>query len=306
MSDFLHDSWSYFISAIALGGIAWCVWLLYSQRRWLENKPSTAEAVETTGHVWDGDLTELNNPVPRWWTWMYLLLCVFALGYLALMPGLGGYPGLLHYTSANEMLRDQTAQAAAAQPIYARFAAMTPQQIAADPQAQEIGTRLFLNTCAQCHGSDAKGAPSFPNLTDGDWLGEGTPEYIANTITQGRHGVMPAWQGTIDPKNAAEIAAYVRSMSKLAADPVQVVFGKPGYVNYCAACHGIDGKGNKAIGAPNLSDDIWLYSSAQNVIVRAILEGHDNRMPAFGQVLTPDQIRVLSAWVWGLSNPSAQ
>jgi cytochrome c oxidase cbb3-type subunit III len=302
MSDFIHDSWGYFISAIALGGIAWCVWLLYSQRRWLKTRPAAGTPVESTGHVWDGDLTELNNPVPRWWTWMYLLLCAFALGYLALMPGLGSYPGLLNFTSADAITREQAAQAQAVQPVYARYAAMTPEQIARDPKAQEIGVRLFLNTCAQCHGSDAKGAPNFPNLTDKDWLGEGTPEYIAKTIEQGRHGVMPAWKGVIDPKNAAEIAAYVRSLSGLAADPVQVVFGKAGYENYCAACHGIDGKGNRALGAPNLSDGIWLNSTSQDVIVRTILEGRDNRMPAFGQVLTPDQIRVLSAWVWGLSN----
>jgi len=306
MSDFIHDSWGYFISAIALGGIAWCVWLLYSQRRWLRSKPAPGTPVESTGHVWDGDLTELNNPVPRWWTWMYLLLCVFALGYLVLMPGLGTNPGLLNFTSADAIAREQAAQAQAVQPVYARYASMTPQQIARDPKAQEIGVRLFLNTCAQCHGSDAKGAPNFPNLTDNDWLGEGTPAYIAQTIEKGRHGVMPAWKGVIDPKNAAEIAAYVRSMSKLAADPVQVVFGKAGYENYCAACHGIDGQGNRALGAPNLSDGIWLNSTSQDAIVRTILEGRDNRMPAFGQVLTPDQIRVLSAWVWGLSNTAPQ
>jgi cytochrome c oxidase cbb3-type subunit 3 len=300
MSDFVSNFWSLFIIVLSVGGIVWCVWLLYSQRRWLGGK--RGGPVEDTGHVWDGDLTELNNPVPRWWTWMYLLFCVFGLAYLVAMPGLGAYPGMLGFTSAREVARDQAAQAEAVKPVYARYASMTPPQIAADPQAREIGQRLFLNTCSQCHGSDAKGAPSYPNLTDNDWLGEGTPEYIVKTIQEGRQGVMPPWKAAIDPKNAAAAAAYVRSLSGLAADAAQVVFGKPTYDTYCVACHGADGKGNRALGSPNLADDIWLYSSSQKAIESAILDGHDNRMPAFNTVLTQDQIRVLGAWVWGLSN----
>ena len=151
----------YFISVVAVGGVVWCVWLLYTQRRWLSTKPANGQ-VEDTGHVWDGDLTELNNPVPSWWTWMYLLACVFALGYLFFMPGLGEYKGSLGYSSAEEVARNQAKLAEAVRPIYARFETMTVPQIAADPGAREIGQRLFLNTCAQCHGSDAKGGPSFP------------------------------------------------------------------------------------------------------------------------------------------------
>ncbi|ARP94985.1 cytochrome-c oxidase, cbb3-type subunit III [Bordetella genomosp. 13] len=305
MNDFVNGFWGYFIAAIALGGIVWCVWLLYTQRRWLGAKPAAGAQAGDTGHVWDEDLTELNNPVPRWWTWMYLLLCAFGLGYLLLMPGLGHFAGLLGYSSADEVARSQAGLAQAVQPVYERYAAMTPPQIAADPQAREIGQRLFLANCAQCHGSDAKGSPSFPNLADGDWLGAGTPEYIAQTISQGRHGVMPAWKGTIDPKAASDIAIYVRSLSGLAADPVRMVFGKPAFQTYCAACHGADGKGNPLLGAPNLADNVWLYGSSEASIVRTILEGRDNRMPAFGPVLSEDQIRLLGAWVWGLSNTQA-
>lgn len=300
MNDFVSSFWGYFIPVIALGGIAWCLWLLYTQRRWLGTKPNGQ--VEDTGHVWDEDLTELNNPVPRWWTWMYLLLCVFGLGYLALYPGLGWYQGTLNYTTANEVVQSQEKLAETMRPVYAKFEGMSVEQIAGDTTAREIGQRLFLNTCAQCHGSDAKGAPNFPNLTDTDWLHGGSPESIQETITKGRHGVMAPWKGVIDPKAASDIAHYVRSLSNLASDPVKVFRGKTGFDTYCVACHGADGKGNQALGAPNLADDAWLNGSSEAVIVRTILEGRDNQMPAHEAILTPEQIKVLTAWVWGLSN----
>ncbi|CAO3949265.1 cytochrome-c oxidase, cbb3-type subunit III [Achromobacter mucicolens] len=306
MSDFVNGFWGYFISIVAVGGVVWCVWLLYTQRRWLSAKPASGQ-VEDTGHVWDGDLTELNNPVPTWWTWMYLLACAFALGYLFLMPGLGEYKGKLGYSSTEEVAQQQAKMAEAVRPIYARFETMTVPQIAQDPGAREIGQRLFLNTCAQCHGSDAKGAPSFPNLTDGDWLHGGSPEAIMQTIKQGRHGIMPPWKDSIDPKMAGDIAQYVRSLSGLTADPVRVFRGKREFANFCVACHGVDGKGNQLVGAPNLTDDVWLYGSSEASIVKTILEGRDNRMPAHEHILSPEQIKILTAWVWGLSNkPDAQ
>lgn len=298
MSDFFSSFWSWFITVIAVGGIIWCVWLLYTQRRWLARAPAK---VEDTGHVWDGDLRELNNPVPRWWTWMYLLTCVFALGYLYLFPGLGSYAGALGFSSSGEVRAQQDQLAKAVAPLYARFAGMSAEQLAADPAAREIGQRLFLNTCSQCHGSDAKGGPSFPNLTDQDWLYGGTPDVIATTIRDGRHGMMPPWKGTIDPKMAGDIAHYVRSLSGLAAEPLRVFRGKREFANYCVACHGVDAKGNQLLGAPNLSDDIWLHGSSEASIVRTILEGRDNRMPAHRDLLSEDQIKLLSAWVWNLS-----
>ncbi|MFM9871814.1 cytochrome-c oxidase, cbb3-type subunit III, partial [Achromobacter xylosoxidans] len=251
MSDFVSGFWGYFISIVAVGGVVFCVTLLYSQRRWLGARPGGGQA-DDTGHVWDGDLTELNNPVPGWWTWMFLLACAVALGYLFLMPGLGTYQGLLGYSSAGEVAQQQARMAEAVRPIYARFDTMSVPQIAADAGAREIGQRLFLNTCAQCHGSDAKGGPSFPNLADTDWLYGGSPDTIMQTITYGRVGVMPAWKAAIAPKAAGDIAQYVRSLSGLDADPERVLRGQRGYQTYCIACHGVDGKGNQALGAPNL------------------------------------------------------
>ena len=299
MSDFFSSFWGYYIAIIAVGGIIWCLWLLFSQRKWLINK--NPGVVEDTGHVWDGDLRELNNPVPRWWTYMYMMMCVVGLGYLVLYPGLGAYQGILGYTTAIEVKDDQTKLNEEVKPVYARFAAMSIPEIAADPDARVIGQRLFLNNCAQCHGSDARGAISFPNLAQGDSMYGRTPEALQTSIAKGRNGVMPPMSATVNPKIAGEIAQYVRSMSGLAHDQIRVIPGKREYLNNCAACHGADGKGNKALGSPNLTDDVWLYGSAEASIVQTILNGRNNRMPAQEHVLTPEQIRLLTAWVWGLS-----
>lgn len=299
MSDFVNNFWSYYISIIALGGIVWCVYLLFSQRAWLKKD---IKQVEDTGHVWDGDLTELNNPIPRWWTVMYVLLCVFALGYLVLYPGLGSFKGVLGFTAGKEVMQEQQVLNAKIEPVYARYREMPIPEIAVDEQAQQIGQRLFLNNCAQCHGSDAKGGKGFPNLADTDWLYGGEPEQILESITKGRHGIMPPWGAVVKPDEAAAIAQYVRSLSGLAHDPLRVNAGKRGFDNYCIACHGVDGKGNQALGAPNLTDDVWLYGSSEATIIDTILNGRDNQMPAQEKNLTPEQIRMLAAWVWGLSN----
>ncbi len=298
MSDFINGFWGYYVAFVVLAGIAWCLWLIFSQRKWL--KPQSGK-VEDTGHVWDGDLREMNNPVPRWWTMMYIMMCVFGLGYLVLYPGLGAFQGRLAYTSAQEVKQDQAEQEASVKPIYARFAKMDIPQIAADPEAHLIGERLFMNNCAQCHGSDAKGSTSFPNLVEGDSIYGRQPEVLTATITKGRNGVMPALGAAIDAGTAGDIAQYVRSLSGLAHDQIRIVRGKGEYMNACAACHGAEGKGNKALGAPNLTDDVWLYGSSEATIVNGILNGRNNRMPAQEQTLTPEQIRMVAAWVWGLS-----
>lgn len=298
MSDFVSGFWGYYIAAVVLLGIVWCLWLLFSQRKWLGTR--SAE-VKDTGHVWDGDLRELNNPVPRWWTMMYVIMCLFGLGYLVLYPGLGAFDGSLGYTSAQEVRQDQADLNAQVKPVYEKFAKMDIPSIAADVEARIIGQRLFLSNCAQCHGSDAKGATSFPNLVEGDSLYGRTPEALQASITNGRNGVMPEFKATIDARTAGDIAQYVRSMSGLAHDQIRVIRGKREYLNNCVACHGADGKGNKALGAPNLTDDVWLYGSSEATIVHSIMNGRNNRMPAQEHLLTPEQIRLLTAWVWGLS-----
>lgn len=300
MSDFFSSGWSYYIATVALLGVVFCVWLLYTQRAWLKKDVDVVD----TGHVWDGNITELNTSVPRWWTIMYLGLCAIGLGYWVLYPGLGGYTGTLGYSSAAQVKADQEALQRRIQPVYDQYRAMSISQIAADESGRQIGQRLFLNNCAQCHGSDARGSGSFPNLADNNWLHGGEAEQIEHSIREGRHGVMPPWGAVIKPAEAADIAQYVRSLSGLTADQLQVVRGKRGFDTYCIACHGVEGKGNVALGAPDLTANVWMYGSSEASIVNTILNGRDNQMPAQKGVLSEDQIRMLTAWVWGLSHSS--
>ncbi|RLK44878.1 cytochrome-c oxidase, cbb3-type subunit III [Cupriavidus plantarum] len=306
MSDFTSGFWSYYIAAIALVGIVWCVWLLLSQRRIASTQAKASSPIATaadTGHVWDGDLRELNNPLPRWWMWMFLLSCIFALAYLVLYPGLGAYGGVLGFSTQGELAAQRKAAEATQHAIYAKYMRMDVKAVAADPEAREIGQRLFLNYCAQCHGSDARGSRGFPNLTDTDWLYGGDPDTIRQTITKGRNGKMPSFAAAVDGKLAGDVAQYVRSLSGLASDPIRVSRGESTFKTTCAACHGSSGKGNQALGAPNLSDNVWLYGSSEGAIVEAILKGHDGHMPAHEEILTPERIQMLTAYVWGLSNP---
>lgn len=246
MSDFFSSGWSYYIAIVSLAGIVFCVWLLFTQRVYLKKDVDVVD----TGHVWDGNITELNTSVPRWWTVMYLGLCAFGLIYLILYPGLGSFQGVLNYSSAAQVKADQEALQRRIEPVYAKYRDMSIPEISQDSEARMIGQRLFLNNCAQCHGSDARGAYSFPNLADTHWLHGGEPEQIQESITEGRHGIMPAWGAQIKPAQASDIAQYVRSLSGLAADSLQVVRGKAGFDMFCIACHGAEGKGNPALGAP--------------------------------------------------------
>ncbi|QWD61226.1 cytochrome-c oxidase, cbb3-type subunit III [Polynucleobacter sp. MWH-UH25E] len=300
MSDFLSSGWSTYIALVALIGIIWCVWLLFSQRK--AKVVHTADgAVADTGHVWDEDLRELNNPLPRWWMWMFLISCIFALVYLVLYPGLGSYPGILGYSTDGALMKSMTNANDELKPVYAKYVKMDIEQIAADPQAREMGQRLFLNSCAQCHGSDAGGSKGFPNLTDGDWLYGGSPENIKTTITNGRGGVMPPFP-QLDSKQIVDVANYVRSLSGLPADDLKVARGAEVFKANCAACHGPDGKGNIALGAPNLTDKTWLYGGSEATIIETVTKGRMAMMPAQDKVLSPEKIQLLTAYVWGLSN----
>src|SRR5690625_317605 len=300
MSDFFNVGWSIWITVVAILGIIFCLWLLYSQRHELQQDDNEQDK------VWDGNITELDNSAPRWFTVMYVGLCIIAFGYLLLYPGLGSFKGLLGWTAAKQVQEQQKGINELLKPTYARFTDMDIEDIAKDPEAIVVGQRLFLNNCAQCHGSDARGSPSFPNLTDDVWLWGGEPEDIMETITNGRNGVMTAHADLMTPADASDIAQYVRSLNDLAHDSLRVNAGQRLYDQFCIACHGADAKGNQALGAPDLTDNTWLYDSSEETIVEGILQGRNNKMPAQKDILTPEQIRVLAAWVWGLSNEPKQ
>lgn len=298
MSDFTSGFWSIFIASVTILSILACGLLL-----WFSGKAKAMTAHDnTTGHVWDGDLREMNNPLPRWWVWLFVITIVFALVYLALYPGLGSSAGQLGWTQINEYQKEVDKGNAAVAPLYAKFAAMSPEDMSRDPQAKAIGERLFMNNCSQCHGSDARGSKGFPNLTDSDWLHGGTPEKITETLVQGRLGQMPpmaAAVGTAD--DVKNVANYVLSLSNSPHDSVRANLGKSKFTA-CAACHGIDGKGNQALGAPNLTDDIWLHGYGETAVIAMVNNGKVNQMPAQAGKLTEGQIKVLTSYVWGLSN----
>jgi cytochrome c oxidase cbb3-type subunit 3 len=301
MSDFTSNFWSIYVTGITIVGILACLLLL-----WFSGKAKAMTANDnTTGHVWDGDLREMNNPLPRWWVWLFVITIVFALVYLALYPGLGTYAGKLGWSSTGQHAAEVAKGDAEVAPLYAKFAAMKPEDAARDTQAMAVGERLFMNNCAQCHGSDARGARGIPNLADADWLHGGTPDAIKTTLTKGRIGNMPpmaaAVGGADDVKNVAQ---YVLSLSGSPHDSVQAALGKSKFA-VCAACHGADGKGNVALGAPNLTDDIWLHGYGESAIIAMINGGKVNQMPAQADKLSEAQIHVLASYVWGLSNKPA-
>ncbi len=302
MSDFVHSFWSHYIAWITLAGILACVVLLWLTSR----KKLSGSADNTTGHVWDEDLREMNNPLPLWWVGLFVITIVFALFYLTLYPGLGSSEGSLTWTSEKQYQQEVNQANADVAPLYARFDAMAPEQVARDPQARHIGEHLFLNNCAQCHGSDARGTKGFPNLTDADWLYGGSPEQISASITHGRQGNMPPMAAAVgSPEDVKNLAHHVLSLSGSPHDSLRAALGK-GKFGACAACHGADAKGNQALGAPNLTDKVWLHGWGEEAIVGMVTQGKLNQMPAQEGRLTASQIHVLSAYVWGLSQPATQ
>ena len=297
MSDFFSSGWSVFVAVATVVSMLFCLVLLaIAARRKVMSDDNT------TGHAWDGDLTELNNPLPRWWMWLFVVTVVFSGIYLALYPGLGSHAGTLGWSSVSQYEGEKARAQAVVAPLFAAYTSLPAQQLARDPKAMALGERLFANNCATCHGADARGSKGFPNLTDADWLWGGTPEKIEETITKGRVGTMPTMAaGVGGAQDVRNVANYVLSLSGSPHDAFAASQGKAKFVA-CAACHGLDGKGNQALGAPNLTDKVWLHGWGEEAIIAMINNGKTNEMPAHGERLSAPQIHVLAAYVWSLSN----
>ena len=305
MSDFTSNFWHWYIAVISLVSILGCGVLLWGQSK---ARPPKGQKVELHGHVWDEDLTEYNNPMPRWWMWLFYITIAFSLGYLVVYPGLGNYAGSFNWTSTNEYDAEIKQASADYGPLFDKYLQTDIATLSMDPQANAIGQRLFLNSCSQCHGSDAGGGKGFPNLRDKDWLYGGDPATIEASITNGRNGVMPALGAAIGgDQGVKEMAEYVRSLSGLKHDAAMAAVAKPKFV-ICGACHGADGKGNQQLGSPNLTDDIWLYGSSAEEIANTIKGGRGTNqltpglsaMPAHKDTLGPAKIRLLAAYVFSL------
>ena len=298
MSDFISDFWSHYITVIVFLGIGGLIWLLI----FAGFKKVKSADDGSTGHVWDEDLRELNNPLPMWWVGLFVGTIVFALGYLYYYPGLGTYKGSSQWTSGSEYQKDKAKALQEAAPVYAAFQHKSVEELAKDPAAMDIAGRLFGNNCALCHGADARGSKGFPNLTDTDWLYGGKSENIVESITNGRIGVMPSFTEAVgSPDDARNLANYVLSLSNSPHDSVRAQLGKGKFV-VCAACHGADGKGNPLMGAPNLTDNIWLHGYGEDFIVGMINHGKTNQMPEQKGRYDATQIKMLAAYVWGYSN----
>lgn len=302
MSDFTSDFWDLYISVISVVSIIACGVLLKMN----SVRKVAASQVETTGHVWDEDLKEYHHPLPQWWVWLFYITIAFSLGYLVLYPGLGRFAGTYKWTSAGQYEEEMKQAEAEFGPRFRKYAGQDIRQIAADPEARAIGKNLFLVYCAQCHASDARGGWGFPNLTDGDWLWGGAPEVIEASVSNGRNGIMPAFGPVLGVEGVKDAANYVRSLSGLTHDAARAGRGKEKFVEVCAPCHGDEAKGNQQLGAPNLTDKIWLYDSKEETIVDGITKGHNDVMPAHKDFLGEAKVHVLAGYVWSLSNIDAK
>ena len=301
--------WSWYVTLLSLGTIAALVWLLLATRK--GQRPDSTE--ETVGHSYDG-IEEYDNPLPRWWFMLFVGTVIFALGYLALYPGLGNWKGILPgyeggWTQVKEWQREMDKADEQYGPLFAKYAAMPVEEVARDAQALKMGGRLFASNCSVCHGSDAKGAYGFPNLTDNDWLWGGEPETIKTTILHGRQAAMPAWRDVIGEEGIRNVAGYVRSLSGRDTPEgisVDIEQGQKIFATNCVVCHGPEAKGVAAMGAPNLTDNVWLYGSSFAQIQQTLRYGRNGRMPAQEAILGNDKVHLLAAYVYSLSQQPEQ
>jgi len=286
------------VTVVVLVNIAALMYLLFGLRRRAGEQSVTTE---TTGHVWDEDLRELNNPLPRWWLWLFVITTVFGLGYLVVYPGLGNYQGIAGWSSERQLAEQSASSEALLQKTFQPFERRSALELSTNPAAVRIGRNLFVNNCAACHGSDARGAPGFPNLTDHDWLWGGTPEAIEQSIAQGRTSTMPPWKQALGGDSGVEdTLRFVMSLSGRELPAGDLNSGKAKFAAICTACHGPDAHGNQALGAPNLTDQIWLNGGAIATVRESIANGRHAEMPAHLERLGQTRVNLLTAYVISL------
>lgn len=293
----MTSGFSWFIIIVTVANIAGMLWLFLAN-----NRTTMKKAGEDTGHRWDGDLRELNNPLPRWWLWLFFGTTIFGIAYLALYPGLGNFQGLLGWSADGQLAAQVRAADQAQAPRYARYAKLSLPELSRDPEAMATARSLFANDCAACHGSDGRGASGFPNLTDNVWLYGNEPDTLLATIGNGRMGVMPAWQAVLGDAGVNEVVAYVLSLEGRTGGSAEMVqAGAQKFGTYCVACHGPDGKGNHVLGAPDLTDQSFLYGGDEATLRATVANGRQGQMPAFNGLLGPDRVRLMAAYVLSLS-----
>lgn len=298
MADFTSSFWSWFIIIPVVGGIVG----MFILNLWLtESKRSPTARPKTMGHVWDENLEELNNPLPGWWLNLFYILLAFGAIYVVLYPGLGNFAGALGWSQIKQYEEELASAEQRYGPIYEKYFRTHIEDLARDRQALKTGGRLFLTYCAVCHGSDARGGHGFPNLRDGDWLYGGKPEQVKASIMNGRTGVMPAWAAALGREGVFNVAEYVLSLNGRRVNENAARDGEQKFKQFCVACHGPDAKGNQSVGAPNLTNNIWLYGGSQRAVMKSIAEGREGRMPAHKDFLGEAKVHLLAAYVYSLS-----
>lgn len=301
-SGFLAPGWGWYVAILTVLSLLACLWILHA------NSTKKADAGEAKLHgqnEWDG-LREYDNPLPKWWSNLFYITVFFAFAYLLLYPGLIVTNGLLGWSTAS-LYRDEVKEVKAeTDPIFDAYSKQDVKTVSVDKGALMIGARLFQTYCVQCHGTDMRGSKGFPNLVDNDWLYPGTPEGIKTTILEGRNGVMPAFAGVIKSDQITDTAQYVLSLSGRSTAPAAVGRGETTFKQICAACHGPDGKGNVALGAPNLTDNIWLYGGSLTTVEETLIKGRQGQMPAQKDLLGEARVHLLAAYVYAQSQEQAQ
>lgn len=293
----MSEFWNWWVIIITVINVLGCWGLLF----WTRKMKTSESEDETTGHVYDG-IEEYNNPLPRWWLNMFNICLVFSVGYLILYPGLGNYAGVLGWTQQGQHAEEVAAAKKVYSPLFAKYAKIPLEDLSKVKQATEMGKRIFVNTCFGCHGSDARGNPGYPDLTDNDWLYGGTPANIKQSINMGRNGIMPAFGAALKADQIDGLVQYVGKLAGNSVDEAKAAIGKTLYDQQCFVCHGADAKGNIAMGAPNLTDDVWLYGGSATVIAETIKNGRKGEMPAHQTLLGEERTHLVAAYVYSLSN----
>ncbi len=290
--------WSAWVTVLTLGVIFGCLWLLLATRK---GEPHKGLTEETVGHSFDG-IEELDNPMPKWWLQMFIVTVVFGLVYLLLYPGLGNFKGLLGWTSAGQWEEEMAYAEQHYAPVFQRFAELSVEELQDNPEGLQVGQRLFANNCSVCHGVGGVGFHGFPNLSNNDWLWGGSEDAIKHSIYHGRNGAMPAWADVLGEDGIRDMTHYVLALSNREHDAESAERAQPQYASLCAACHMPDGTGMYALGAPDLTNDIWLYGGSFEQIAHTLRHGRFGVMPAFSSLLSEDQIHLVTAYVMSLNN----
>lgn len=293
--------WSAWVTVITLAVILGCTWLLLATRK---SQPHQDTTEETLGHAFDG-IEEYDNPLPKWWFQMFIGTVIFGLAYLVLYPGLGSFKGLLGWTSTNQWEEEIRHADEVYQPVFEKFAQLPVEELVSNPEHENglrMGQRMFANNCSLCHGTAATGAHGFPNLTDADWLYGGDAATIKASIANGRNGAMPPWGAVLGEEGVRDVTNYVLSLGGQEVDKEGAERGKAQFAALCTACHGADGKGLPILGAPNLTDDVWLYGGSFEKVAHSIRNGRNGVMPAHKDLLSDDKIHLITAYVYSLTN----